>query len=44
VFREHIVELQRKWERPSLYEHYVWLIDEIRERDTRRWWQVWRWS
>ena len=44
VFREHIVELQKKWERPSLYEHYVWLIDEIRERDTRRWWQVWRWS
>jgi hypothetical protein len=44
VFRQHIKELQRLWELPRLYEHYVWLIDEVTRRDARKWWRVRRWS
>lgn len=44
VFHQHIMDLQTRWGVPKLFEHYVWLLDEVRKRDTRRWWQFWRWS
>jgi hypothetical protein len=41
VFRQHIVNRQSDWNTPQLFEHYVWLIDQVRKRDRQRWWRGW---